>query len=583
MGKLLEYFSDEKIIDQICKYRIKYSKKRHKIHLIRDVSNHASTNLIKDKKYLIPSELTSILPPRRKWTRLKENKRIEFRNSQELYFYSLKRTILNTRYLVSIDKVNPPLWYNNLMEFIYDVRNQVKDIGNLEIGTPQIKPIIKDREKDQIVCRPIAIYDLRNRIIIGLTAKYLTKVFDNIFLNCSYAFRAITKERGSLTHHDAVKDILKIRKYYKNGTLWVSECDIKKFFDCVNHKTIKNIFIEYSKFLEGKGIFVDELSRNIFNKYLDSYSFNEDVDTLNGTNFFENYKINNGLFGWTKEELLNKYYPDGLDNERIGIPQGGAISCLIANMILHKVDEEVLNIPGDNTLHYFRFCDDMILLSPSKVKCEEALERYKEALKKYKLLIHEPKNIGHYDKKFWDSKLKSKKPYLWAARKEETQNVPWLSFVGYNIRYDGCLRVRKKSINKELQKQRTETEIVLKAIKAKNNTLLNLNSRKSKHQQIYALENRLISMSVGRVKIYLKSYTPNFCWLNGFKLLSPNKVVYTQLKNLDRVRNKQLYLFKKKLIPLDRKSTDKDKFDNIQKYFGAPFSYFGSLLKWRKK
>ena len=56
----------------------------------------------------------------------------------------------------------------------------------------------------------------------------------------------------------------------------------------------------------------------------------------------------------------------------VGIPFGTAIACLLANIYLTDMDYEIASVPG---LHYFRYADDILLLSPSREAAAQAAER----------------------------------------------------------------------------------------------------------------------------------------------------------------------------------------------------------------
>jgi hypothetical protein len=309
-----------------------------------------------------------------------------------------------------------------------------------------------------------------------------------------------------------------------------------------------------------------------------SYSFNKDVFRLNGTKHFLEYNIQEGWYEWPLDELKHEFYGENIDTEIIGIPQGGALSCLIANLILHDVDVHVDGKPYDTNLLYLRFCDDMVILHTDKKNCSQALANYKEKVHDLKLLIHQPHVVNKYDKDFWATKSKS--PYNWSNISSNASNVPWLSFVGYQIRRDGLIRVRKKSLFKEANKQRDEVKQVLKSLghNSKSRSQINANSRKSKKQQIFALESRLISMSVGRMKLYsYKTANNGLCWTNGFKKLSINSISSFQCKFLDKRRSVNLYKFKKELEHLSKESHNPEHRGN-KFYLGHPFSYYGFLV-----
>ncbi|MHC4537067.1 MAG: hypothetical protein ACYS6K_24220 [Planctomycetota bacterium] len=76
-----------------------------------------------------------------------------------------------------------------------------------------------------------------------------------------------------------------------------------------------------------------------------------------------------------------------------------------------------------------------------------------------RLPAHTPVPIKEYSKDYYD--IKSKLPFRWGNRRGE-RIIPWISFLGYQVRYDGIIRVRRKSIQKELEKQ---VRVVTKTIK----------------------------------------------------------------------------------------------------------------------
>jgi hypothetical protein len=284
-------------------------------------------------------------------------------------------------------------------------------------------------------------------------------------------------------------------------------------------------------------------------------------------------------FKWVETELVDKFYGDGLNGVRVGIPQGGALSCFISNLVLHTADEATMLAPGEGNQLYMRFCDDMILLNTDKQECERSFDRFQAAVTDLKLLIHPAKAFTQYSKEFWEAK--SKVVYKWDSTSNDKSNVPWLSYVGYQINYNGFTRIRKRSFEKELAKQKTECNSVLNALK-QGEVHINFISKKSKKEQLFALEKRLINMSVGRVKLHQPNKLHFLCWTNGFKSIDPSLSSFKQLKILDRNRSLQLYRVKKQLQELTRPSTDLYlplRPTHKKHYFGAPFSYHQFLVK----
>lgn len=580
MEKLSDYFTEDIIVKLLCAYRAKHSHRRHKLHMMRQVSLHKRTNKIEIKKSNPEFEtLQKIFPSRRNWIRLNENERKTFndsikRASARLYktykFYKKKGLPLN----------ESVTWYRNLIQFVTDLINTFEDSKSYTMQPPKIFGIPKIIGVDISEYRPIAIYNLQDRIISSQTAKYLTDFFDSYFFDCSFAFRS-TKGVKRYTHHKSIEEIIDFRK--QNDSIWVSECDIQKFFDAVNQTHISKVFLEHIELIKvGQNKVIDEKSIVIFNKFLESYAFNKDVYPKNKEKKWwgENNLKENGYFKWIEKTLIKDYGKEYLDN-RVGVPQGNAISCFISNLLLHNVDSKVLNV--DKDVFYVRFCDDMILMHKNKDLCKNALEIYKLELKQNYLSFHTPTEcLDYLDKEscklFWKSK--SKEPYLWDNPKEKKNAIPWLSFVGYQIKYDQDIRIRKQSINKEKRKQVKEVQNVLAAI-GHNEGKINETSRKSKKQIVFSLQQRLHSMSVGRIQLHnYQEGEQGLCWTNGFEMIkgNKNKNISKQLKELDSFREKQIWRLHQELKELDKKSVKPElTSDDDEIYFGSPFSYHNYL------
>ncbi len=590
MKELDYYYSDDAIIRMLCKIRARISHKRHKKHMARDISKHIRTNKISisksDVDFLV---IQPLFPTRRNWKKLNKDERLDpnrFNNSIEKNSARLFKSYLVEKTLVNKDSKMPEQWYINLLTFCSSIRERLEGIINNEykIEKPKIFPILKGIKNGKFVYRPITKYSIYDKIITSAFAKYLTEKFDHVFLDCSFAFRA--RKNGVVpTHHDSVIQILKYRK--KKKKLWVAECDIQKFYDAVQHIYLEKVFLKEIKNLENNGVRISPKAIKLFLFFLNSYAFNKDVLPKNDDpTYFKNNGVPNGSFGWVENELKLNFGERYTRDYRIGVPQGNAVSCFIANLILNRVDKTIVDNFKD--VLYVRYCDDMILAHPDREVCKQALEVYKENIKKSFLIYHQTKQFKNYKdsgKDFWE--FKSKEPYYWGNKYHGENNIPWLSFVGYQINYKGHIRVRKDSIEKEIRKQIKETQNVLIALGMdKNRNLERISdfSRKSKNQIEFSLQQRLISMSTGRITIYnYDSVDQGLCWTNGFNLLNNNEVSQKQLKELDKRREQQISYLKRSIMELNTQNEDEDERPDYMKkqniYFGKPFSYVQFLDK----
>ncbi len=564
---LKDYIKRDFIIFYLCRIRSKLAKNRNKSHLLHLITTNPRYNYHNRSLNKNEEEITKLFPPRKTWKKLGP----ENRGSIAKPLNSVDKNIKSLLYTISgLEKKHPDNQAIKSMDnFVNSITTAIYS-KNYKIGNPIIYPKPKDDDKElPLKCRPISLFNLKDKIIICLVNKYLTDLFDKYFYTNSLAFRSRRNIDGlniTPNHHDALKSIAKYISAYPNGNLWVAECDMMKFYDSVRHYTIKRHFDELCKKVKKDNRDQDlQFARSIFFNYLDCYSFTGNVLPLNkDITFFNRHGISSGSFEWIERDLEKKCYYKSFIKEKIGVPQGGALSGLIANIVLDHVDKEVLKT-GDQDLFYVRYCDDMLIVHPDKQACTEAYKRYLLALRDLKLIPHPSLHLQEYSKEFW--KAKSKNPYLWG--RNTINGSPWIGFVGYEINRDGEIRVRKKSLKKEMKKQYETINSIRQAIKH--------NTKRARNRSIEeSAINKLIGSSVGRVKIWnFGSMYNDMCWVKGFSQLNNNKSSMVQIKRLDACRNKLIRKLKKDLS----KSPEIEKKEGHIKrkqilYYGKPFSYY---------
>lgn len=572
-----KYYSHGAIFTILCKLRCKVAFKRHKKHYYFD---HLKDQKIKDNDDDL--FLMSLFPPRRKWLKLKPSLRNDKngfpKTSTERNMISLKLTV---NYFRANDPTSPFL---KRLDFYIERIQEYFCKGDITLENPNVIPVFKKEENGENICRPLSTYGLTEKIILSITNKYAVDVFNDIFKDNGYAFKAkkdIGKEFRAPNHIDAFQEIIDFKAKYPNQVIWGAECDMSKFFDTVNHSFVIKRFDQFIKLKYFRKYRQEDLSllRHILKEYLGSYTFNKYVRSLSSDqDYFKQYQIENGKFDWVEKEFLAEGFYTNLNKAKIGIPQGGALSGFIANLLLHDADCKVIKELDKDSL-YLRFCDDMIILSLNKETCERSYTAYTNSLRRNRLIVH--KHVGpHFEnlKNFWDSK--SKLCYRWAS--DETKNTFWVGFVGLEINFFGEIRIRRSTLKKELKKQ---ADLLLEM-----KQLLKNKKRKSSPSSILgSLQKRLISMSVGRVDLWNYQKYPNeMSWTKGFKILNDNVHARTQLKSLDRSRSLKIHKlvkFIEKKYSVDKTSKEED-VDNDQdiksyqiKHNGKPYSYYYNVLK----
>lgn len=138
---------------------------------------------------------------------------------------------------------------------------------------------------------------------------------------------------------------------------------------------------------------------------------------------------------------------------KLGIPQGGALSGIIVNVVMRVVDRPIVS-PVDKQRLFIRYCDDILLLHTDRDQCTGYLEAYYKGLIDCKLVPHPRKYVADCKtgaktrSDFW--RQKSKNVYLWG--KGEGDASEWIAFVGYEMRRKGEIRIRKDKIDAEFKR-----------------------------------------------------------------------------------------------------------------------------------
>jgi len=550
------YFSEETIIRELCRARIKLAGKRHEAAFGHNIDRAArAPHKIPASDWGPISE--HIFPSRRVWHRFRAKQRHDAPaagvNERALYAAVMALRL----------QIPKPAWAQALDRVVKRIRQRVLSNRAFNFRPPTIIPLLK--QPGTHIYRPLATYTLEDKIIEGLTARYLRTALDKALFRSCMAFRCRTKNHPPPTTHDAIAAIVAIRAQYPSQPLTVAECDIKGFFDCVGHRIARESLDDLISDATRKdpGLVIDSRAREIFEAYLQSYSFLSSVRVKAQRKLRQ--RDPQGTFKWHQQDLQQLYGSSALP--AIGVPQGGALSCLIANAVLHRADKAIAETVRQHgtPLLYQRYCDDMILISTTRPACAAAFNAYQGALHELLLPVHAPHLVRNYNKQFWEEK--SKRPYEWS-----TTAVPWIQFVGYQVRYDSLLRIRPSSLQKQLTAMTKTADHLIETLRRAHRRR---SIRRAEREIQHRLRQKLISMSVGRITLGKTYHGPlPMSWAAGFRGLTGRVHCHNHLKYLDRHRERQLQRVKRylKKLPLPQPRPPRKKTD-AHKYYGKPFSY----------
>lgn len=422
----LSYLTDEQIARQLCKEASKFAF----------------------RKSLSPlgEELMVLMPDRQYWGKMRAD--ADRHERQRVW----KRVTYMT--LRHVKHHEPHNYVRRIEAFAAELRDKASN-AQFQFGNPTIKALIKESNTRPIVCRPICTYhQLHEKVLIAMMANYLREQLDHTFHYYNMAYRAPREwmgQRKVTNNKDAIRLILQWREQHTQQSIYVAECDISKFFDTLDHQVVKQVM---RRSMHRIGM-QDDTLLHLFDSFVDAYDFARDIFAKN-----DESKFWDSIFGAEREEDFCFQWIDNPPTQAVGLPQGAALSPLIANMVLNEVDELVLEKKmqdghiTDPELLFIRYCDDILLMHTSPQQCLHLIMRYKQVLDQYALRYHPFKQVAqmkdgralmadgnHYP--YW-TKAKSKAPYLWGDGMGNA--VRWIGFLGYEISRQGEVRIRKSSI-----------------------------------------------------------------------------------------------------------------------------------------
>lgn len=531
MLSFVEYASEKRILELLVKERVKVALKG-KLDSLSPVA--IARNAGQEKTLTVTEQIFMLMPPRDSWYRPQKRDRMQDNGERKSNKQVLTRSIALTIKKHRKSGAGFP-YLQRLDDFIAQLREDIIGDAPLEFSSIKIVGKKKKVDSDKVtILRPICVFDsLREKLLIALASKYLSDVFDPLLHEEILSYRPPRRYHGSkepvLTDRDnAIENLQLYRSKHRQHAIYVAECDIQKYFDTINHDVIRDCFSRFATKAQAlyPGFEYKEVKR-ILDAYLDSYSFYKNVLVENGKLMLCEQPRK---YESPKDELFVQrgcYTPQEFkaSTDRIGIPQGGALSGLISNVILCTVDNESILQNDDPDRFFCRYGDDIILMHTSRAECERLINLYCSTLTGHKLLYHDFMSVadptlrkadGTTRPALWDAKSRS--PFLWGRRDGEKEQVDWIGFLGYEIRYTGEVRIRRSSLNDKFKSIKRRYRTGAKTLIAKGEFKKDIEKEFQNRIERFKSEGLLNAKS-----------------LNG------NRYCMTQALKLDRYASKLLY------------------------------------------
>lgn len=420
-----KYFSFQSVVAEIVKTSLKQIQRRRSPRCQCSYKHpHNSRNV----------NFKLILPPRHEWLRPFRLRRRKM-NSYEIRFTSIYERIMRDYRKGDLENKE---WGRNLVALVHNIQheptkchsdNNIPLTIRLRREASQVDQGNKVKYKTRIITEHSTFIQ---RIMWGLISRYLKDLIDPLLDKGVHSYRL-----KSLSHNSAIDALIKYRALHATVPLYVAECDIIGLFDRITHYSVLTALRQAIPSHDPFGGIALKLISMLLVSYGKKYH-----------NYIFNYLLNKRNVP-IADEYINEH--TSLGNESTfreyprGLPTGSPISPVLANLVLTAVDNAA-RTTCDNQLFYMRYADNILLAHPQRNTCIIVYDNILNTIKSIGLSAHACDYIGTNHQLFICNK--SKPVYKWANRYVFPNSIPWVSVLGYAIRYDGFLKISHETIRK---------------------------------------------------------------------------------------------------------------------------------------
>lgn len=304
-------------------------------------------------------------------------------------------------------------------------------------------PIIKTKK------RVISLANHHDSFIYRYYGSLLTDYYDKYvsiagISECAAAYRR-NQGKSNITTAKDVFDFI-----FDTGDTWVFKGDFSSFFDNLDHgylkRMVKNVLGESRLPIDWYRVINSITKYRLIPK-------DELIDALKLHRKYVTYRNTYGMAYFKNRKELGQYIKTNKipisSANKVGIPQGTAISAVLANVYMIKFDEYVQNNMNNLNGMYRRYSDDFIICIPKASMTKAQIELFVDKI------IDKSKNSLHLKiekskTKIYDYSKNDKNLFMLIG---DEKKVSILSYLGFT--FDGrVVAIRPKSIYKFIYKSK---------------------------------------------------------------------------------------------------------------------------------